>query len=627
MPLAAFALATTFVSTDFFLDDDSDGLLNGWEQHGFGPLNPETHRCDPKHSDIIICFRIRPGMTDETVKPTIDRLKKFYADMPFKNPDGKQGLNLIPIILPPHPDDKGQDYIAFYEKGMLLEWRGLAHGVFVSNSPGGGGQANRPDWCGTGYNWFTIAHEVGHQLGLPHEPLGFGLGSPFHTSLMNYDYSYQLDGDGEKVRFSFGEFASLKMSEDDLDEVLPFGIDQLKFLSNRPHYFSLKSLGKSKTSVDWNRNGVHSETHVRANINDGYSVGLSSNIKSKKVAGAPVLVTDGKTLYMVAPVSEFMNETSPSKDHPATATLFRIDGKKCVEVKKLSDPAAVKGDISAVIYQGKLEICYQGSSGTDWAKFQLGTDISQIDGILGIGDVRESIPTKLNVVNLPASDGALVVTPKGVIQLHTERKSGAGHFGGWMENIAKSTKPAAGVWNPVRKVLAVAYVEDTEKLKGLIKIIEVDPFKKMIVSKAPITVGGEKSPAQTSAKPVIFFDSLSSTYRVLVKGRYDDPHQPGLNYMCRQIASREGWWIKMMGNEWANSRSVASAVEFEGDMAYAYRWYGGGEDGMAWISKRASGIEKGIITDFDEVEFIFRKGLRDSLNAVRNEQWPRKVWR
>ncbi len=620
-------LGCSVASTGFFLDDDNDGLLNGWEQHGIGPLDPSVHSCNPKHSDIIICFRIRPGMTEETMKPTIERLRKFYADMAFTNPDGKPGLNLIPVILPPHPEDKGQGYIEFYNQGMPSEWRGLAHGVLVSNSPGGGGQANRPDWCGTGYNWWTIAHEVGHQLGLPHEPRGFGLGSPLHTSLMNYDYSYQLDGDGQKVRFSFGEFASLKMQEADLNEVLPFGIDRLKFLSNRPHYFSLKSLGKDKTSVDWNRNGVHSENHVRANINDGYSVGLSSNIKSRKIAGAPVLVTDGKTLYMVAPVSDFMNETSPSKEHPATATLFKIDGKKCVEVMNLSEAEAVKGDISAVIYQGKLEICYQGNSGTDWAQFQLGKNIHQIDGILGLGDVLESIPTKLNVVNLPASDGTLVVTPKGVIQLQTERKSGEVHLDGYMENIVKSTKPAAGVWNPVKRVLAVAYVEDTDKLKGLIKIIEVDPFKKMIVSKAPITVGGEKSPAQTSARPVLFFDTLTSTYRVLVKGRYDDPHHPGLNYMCRQIASRDGWWIKMMGNEWANSRSVASAVEFGGDMAYAYRWAGGAEDGMAWISLRASGIEKGTITDFDEVGFIYKHGLRDSLNSVRNEQWPRKGWR
>jgi hypothetical protein len=619
-----FALASAAVSSDFFLDDDNDGLLNGWERHGFGPLNPETHRCDPKHSDIIICFRIRPGMTDETVKPTIDRLKKFYADMPFKNPDGKQGLNLIPIILPPHPDDKGQDYIAFYEKGMPIEWRGLAHGVFVGNSPGGGGQANRPDWCGTGYNWFTIAHEVGHQLGLPHEPLGFGLGSPFHTSLMNYDYSYQLDGEGEKVRFSFGEFASLKMSEDDLNEVLPFSIDRLKFLSNRPHYFSLKSLGKSKTSVDWNRNGVHSETHVRANINDGYSVGLSSNIKSKKVAGAPVLVTDGKTLYMVAPVSEFLNETSPSKDHPATATLFKIDGKKCVEVAKLGKQD-VCGDLSACIQNGVLHVSYPSFSTTSLHRFRLdgsptNSEASPADFLLSATDHLQT---------------TLVTTPAGVKVLATDQKSGR-----VMLVIGKSIVPLSisstyavgAVWNSKAKAIAVAYTEDKDKQKGRILIALVDPQTGKIVSKSPLVVGGEKSPAQTSNRPVILFDTTKAggpngAYKVVVKGRYDDPHQPGLNYMCRQIASRDGWWIKMMGNEWANSRSVASAVEFAGDMAYAYRWYGGGEDGMAWISMRASGIEKGIITDFDEVGFIFKKGLRDSLNAVRNEQWPRKGWR
>jgi hypothetical protein len=507
---------------------------------------------------------------------------------------------------------------------MPLEWRGLAHGVFVGNSPGGGGQANRPDWCGTGYNWFTIAHEVGHQLGLPHEPLGFGLGSPFHTSLMNYDYSYQLDGDGEKVRFSFGEFASLKMGEDDLNEVLPFSIDRLKFLSNRPHFFSLKSITKNVTSVDWNRNGVHSEGHVRANINDGYSVGLSSNIKSKKIAGAPVLITDGKTLFMVAPVSDFMAETSPSKDHPATATLFRIDGNKCVEVAKLGKPD-VCGDISASVQDGVIHVAYASANSSLLLRFSF-------DGlpIAGKGSVDD-----FSLASGEISDPTLVKTPSGLKILQTKRKDGTVllHIDQKAVPLSlRSTYPVGAVWNPTAKAIAVAYTEDKEKQKGRILIVLVDPKTGEVISKSPLVVGGERSPALTSNRPVILFarskaGGPNGAYKVVVKGRYDDPHQPGLNYMCRQIASRDGWWIKMMGNEWANSRSVASAVEFEGDMAYAYRWYGGGEDGMAWISKRASGIEKGIITDFDEVGFIFKQGLRDSLNAVRNEQWPRKGWR
>ena len=117
-------LGCSVASTDFFLDDDNDGLLNGWEQHGIGPLDPSVHSCNPKHSDIIICFRIRPGMTEETMKPTIDRLRKFYADMRFTNPDGNPGLNLIPVILPPHPEDKGQGTSNSITKGCRANGAG-----------------------------------------------------------------------------------------------------------------------------------------------------------------------------------------------------------------------------------------------------------------------------------------------------------------------------------------------------------------------------------------------------------------------------------------------------------------------------------------------------------------------
>jgi hypothetical protein len=63
---------------------------------------------------------------------------------------------------------------------------------------------------------------------------------------------------------------------------------------------------------------------------------------------------------------------------------------------------------------------------------------------------------------------------------------------------------------------------------------------------------------------------------------------------------------------------------FGGDIAYAYRWYSGPEDNRVWITPRASGIDSSIITDFDEVSFIFEHGLQDSLKWVRDEQWKVK---
>lgn len=612
---ALVSASVVAISSGFFGDDDRDGLLNGWETVGFGVLDPKIHGCKPDRSDIIICFRIRPGMAEKTMEPTITRLKKFYADMPYKNLNGEMGLNLIPIVLPPHPDDKGQDYKAFYEQGLPLEWRGLAHGVFVGNSPGGGGQANRPDWAGTGYNWFTIAHEVGHQLGLPHNPIGFRLGSPIHTSLMNYDYSYQLDGEPEKVHFSPGTFESLALDESDLDEVLPFPAASLSFLSKRPHYFAIKAIDAKSTSVDWNRNGVHSEKNVRANINDGYSVELSSNIKSTKIFGAPVLVSNGPSLFLVGTKNGKADLTAPTLESPAAVALFSIEKDKCVELPAFEAPLAT-GDLSAVMKGQVMDLAY--STKTGWARVTLRVSKGSVSVVDVVTHSERVSPT-------------LVATPNGIVTLLRDVGTGAVFVltaDGLASTSVSSTHQVGGVWNSKKKAVAIAYTEDFEKQKGRIR---VGLLKGSSVVDS-VLVGGEKSPALTSNRPILLFDASQAggpngAYKVIVKGGYPDPHQAGLNYMCRQIGTGTGWWIKMLGNEWAFSRSVGSATEHNGDLAYAYRWHGGPEDNMTWISMRASGIEKGVITDVNEVKYIFEQGLRNSLNNVRNEQWPRKGWK
>lgn len=603
----------------FFEDDDHDGLLNGWETTGFGPLDPAVHGCKPNHSDIIICFRIRPGMTAKTIQPTIDRLRKFYADMPYKNLDGQMGLNLIPVVLEPHADDKGQSYTEFYEKGLPLEWRGLAHGVFVGNSPGGGGQANRPDWCGTGYNWWTIAHEVGHQLGLPHNPLGSRLGSPLHTSLMNYDYSYQLNGDGEKVHFSPGTFESLKLDESAIDEVLPFPIDELRFLSNRPHYFAVKEIDKTHTSVDWNRNGVHGEKKVRANINDGYSLELTSNIKSSKIFSAPVLVSNGPSLYLLGSRTGSAELTSPDREHLAQPNLFEIADGKCTELGVLDLPP-MAGDPTAVMEGEILTVAYPTVDG--WCKAL-------------IRPQKGSVTVQASIVRPEKANVTLVKTPQGAVALLRDLNTGAVSVaikGTMAPTNLKSTHAVGAIWNSKKKAIAVAFTEDLDKQKGRIKIGLLKKTEAGYEIDDVVLVGGEKSPGLTSNRPILLFDSTpaggpNGAYKVIVKGGYPDVNQPGLNYMCRQVGTGTGWWIKMLGNEWAFSRSVGSAAEHNGDLAYAYRWHGGPEDNTVWITPRASGIERGEITDFNEVKFIFEQGLRNSLNAVRNEQWPRKDWK
>ena len=81
----------------------------------------------------------------------------------------------------------------------------------------------------------------------------------------------------------------------------------------------------------------------------------------------------------------------------------------------------------------------------------------------------------------------------------------------------------------------------------------------------------------------------------------------------------DGWRLKMMGNEWAFTRSVCAVAPYNDDIAYAMRW----TDETLTVYLKASGIEDAVLTDFDEVSYICNLGFANSLASVRNEQWPR----
>lgn len=627
--LSALLCASVIVpqGTSSFADTDHDGLIDMWETVGIGPLNPQELGCKPNHTDVIIVFRMRSMMTQATIQPTIDRLKKYFAGLSNKNLDGTTGVNMIAVVPPPMPKETdGKGYIELYNQAMPVEWRGLAHGVLVDNSGGGGGQSNRPDWAGCGYNWHTMAHELGHQFGLPHEPRGASTGSPFHPSMMNYDYSYQLNGNGEDITYSDGRFIKMAMKENDLNEVAPFPISELAFLSNRPYYFKLKKLTETTTAVDWNRNGIFGEKHVRADVNDGYSAAYRDTIVLPRAAGAASLASMGKSLAVVYPA--FGQPTDFEKYELAMPSVAKPAALHAVVITnhKQSTPQTiaandVTGDPSTLFFKNRLWLAYPSSRGyivRSFASHPNGFEEVTTDQVRKPG----SVPT---LVDSPSAPLVLVWNPatKAVTVTGTNGDSPF-QLGEIVSNHA-----VGGVWNGIRKCLSVAATVNQDKKTNRIRIYNFKQEGKEWKFLDAIWVEGEKGGAAASSQCQIIFDDSKDRgpnggYNVYFKGNYPDPNQSGLNYVSRQIEDKtmsDGWRTKMMGNEWANTRSVCDVAVHDGDIAFAMSFSWGSFP--LNVSLKASGIENSLLTDFDEIGFVTKDGFAESLQWVRNEQWPR----
>ena len=70
----------------------------------------------------------------------------------------------------------------------------------------------------------------------------------------------------------------------------------------------MKKLTETTTAVDWNRNGIFGEKHVRADVNDGYSAAYRDTVVLPRTAGAVALASFGKSLAVVYPDFAKSNE-------------------------------------------------------------------------------------------------------------------------------------------------------------------------------------------------------------------------------------------------------------------------------------------------------------------------------
>jgi hypothetical protein len=246
----------------------------------------------PLHADLFVeVDKIRPA---SPMKPEwAAELAKRYSDPTSNlwNPDGTTGVNAhldigaacagtvcgdwggyTPDVPPENSASSAYDggHIGAIRKGLFRYALGME---------GSGGTTplephNNKFEYGTGNDsiaWAIATHESGHTVGIGHEGYaekGAFNCKPQYPSLMNYAYSYELDGSIDNIRFSPGRFdnegLSYRMNPANLCETAGLAtadVRNLSFLQASPFRFYVDTYPQSPTfaGIDWNRDGVVSD--------------------------------------------------------------------------------------------------------------------------------------------------------------------------------------------------------------------------------------------------------------------------------------------------------------------------------------------------------------------------------
>ena len=471
-------------------DTDGDGLPDAWETSA-----GRAYGCDPRHADLIVYTVDRTTMPDK-VTETIKRATAFFDTLNVSNPDGQRGIHLH-VIRGPKTKDQTSSYTDLAKQYLPASLKGRAHFNVFSDDPGGqtDGQASISGVAEDGWNSFV--HELGHQLGLNHEAIGFKIQSPLHASLMNYSYLDSFNGKPDAIQFSDGKFASLRMTETNLDETLPFPIGSLGFLANEPYHFPLKAVG-STTQVDWNRNGIFGEKGVRADINYEPSSYLGDRIKVETSVTAPVGAYLNKDFYIAYGV--------PSGRVRAIVVRKFLGGDRWGPRVATGITTGV-GDPTLVVDHGMLWVASQTSTGVEVVALHPAGDGARLDG-----NLNATFP-----VTRPARQPTLALLDNQLVlffhELTTNRVlaapySGSGHTWGPAQDTGiKSLTTVGAVWHPIQRQAVIVATANTN-VKGRMEVF----YRGVTNGRIDATgtedwIGGKDGGTATIARPSVLVDT------------------------------------------------------------------------------------------------------------------------
>ena len=613
----------------------NDGLLDGWKKYGYRGLDLAGMGCKVGHADVICLISRFEGVKPETLDAGIKRITSFYSGLKVKNADGTEGINFHPVLLDPIKGDDAKS-AWWVNRGKFLpdKWRGMVHWMQVT--PGGGGQANEladGGTCGEGALWAVFVHEFGHQLGLNHEGFSPGYASPIYTSLMNYTYSYHFEDTINNIHYSDGRFAALKLREDDLDETLPFPYEQVKFLEKGPYHFPLKADG-DKTLVDWNRNGIFGEKHVRSSITYAYSIsgGTRDELGRSHTKTAPWLLEHQGQAFLLYGINDLPGDvkTDPtiSPEKPGRLILRRMVKPTIWESETILDSGGLTGDPVGVSYNVKILTAYQTLNGVMARWVSVNRDNVEMSSPLLLDADKTLIPTigayaghayvfLQNPANgkvtyrifdrdkLQKDVRILEVVSSNPVGLTTDTKSG-------------------------EAIMALAQDQDKGRtFRWQYRRFSAGQDGVLKQTKGPFWVDGEAGGSRGNGRMIALFDSTKDAGpngRVIIicKGLTSAATPWACCYQAHEIADPKfngGWLVKRYYDEWTTSRSAPAAMWFKGDMLYSYRWADGSQgegDNILHVAYRGSGLQTNPLTDFDDLSYIRNFGLSNSIPTLGN---------
>ncbi|MCL5103619.1 MAG: hypothetical protein M1133_05835 [Armatimonadetes bacterium] len=599
-------------------DTSGDGLLDGWKVKGARGMDLPGLGCSPVKKNII-CEITPIGLTDaevEELRSKFRQVREFYADLPIANPDGTLGVNFIPILLPTVPEEKygprswrenGSEFLAKNHHGVS-HWMQVVRG-------GGGQSAQMGDMGGCGNMGFpeVFIHEFGHQLGLDHS--GFWADwSPTYPSLMNYSYNYSFNG-ARSVHYSKGIFKDLVLRQNDLSEVLPYRLKYVDFLGNSPSLFKLKADG-DKTLIDWNRNGIFGEEHVRACVTDGYGLWAGDPQVLDKTIFAPALVSyKDKELLLF-----FGKETTAADGSKKVALIFRSykgdhQWNEPVEI----EPEGLTGDPLACAGEKSIEVFYPTEQGVLHRQF-----------VLGKG---KWIVGKLETI--PDSVGAQITPRYYKGRLYAFIWSGEGKDvafrmktgDGWSEpkSLGFASNFAVGaVVDTIKDDLILGGSQDLGKRKNRWQIRRFAGSSDGNLTQIEMRwIEGEKGRSSGEFRPTLIFETgkdAGPEGRIhYIGGGTRNGEGTAGTWGARQIVDRsyyDGWKVPRYYNEWANTRSCSTAAWFQDNIIFAYRWPCDSRvymDNDILVGYNGLGINPEPIGDFDDVDFIADTGIGHSI--------------